>query len=100
MRALTKTGNESADMVTIRELAQRCGCSASSVSMVLNNRPLAQYIPARTKASIRRIGEELKYQPNIFAQSLRAKRSYAVGVMIFDITERTARTLCVASKTC
>src|SRR5450759_1372498 len=74
-------------MVTIRELAKKCGCSASTVSMVLNNRPLARYIRAGTKASIRRIAEEMKYQPNIFAQSLRANRSYTVGVMVFDITD-------------
>jgi LacI family transcriptional regulator len=74
-------------MVTIRELAKKCGCSASTVSMVLNNRPLARYITADTKASIRRIAKELKYQPNIFAQSLRANRSYTVGVMVFDITD-------------
>jgi LacI family transcriptional regulator len=74
-------------MVTIRELAKKCGCSASTVSMVLNNRPLAKYIPASTKATIRQIAAEMKYQPNIFAQSLRANRSYTVGVMVFDITD-------------
>lgn len=55
--------------------------------MVLNNRPLARYIPAATKATIRRIAAEMNYQPNIFAQSLRANRSYTVGVMVFDITD-------------
>lgn len=74
-------------MVTIRELAKKCGCSASTVSIVLNNRPLAKYIPATTKETIRRIAEELDYRPNIFAQSLRANRSYTIGVMVFDITD-------------
>ena len=74
-------------MVTIRELAKKCGCSASTVSMVLNNRPLAKYIPASTKAHIRRIAAEMDYRPNIFARSLRANRSYTVGVMVFDITD-------------
>jgi LacI family transcriptional regulator len=74
-------------MVTIRELAKKCGCSASTVSMVLNNRPLAKYIPAVTKSHIRQIADEMKYRPNIFAQSLRANRSYTVGVMVFDITD-------------
>jgi LacI family transcriptional regulator len=74
-------------MVTIRELAKKCGCSASTVSMVLNNRPLAKYIPNGTKAHIRQIADEMKYRPNIFAQSLRANRSYTVGVMVFDITD-------------
>jgi LacI family transcriptional regulator len=74
-------------MVTIRELAKKCGCSPSTVSMVLNNRPLARYIPAATKATIRRIAQETDYRPNIFARSLRANRSYTVGVMVFDITD-------------
>jgi LacI family transcriptional regulator len=74
-------------MVTIRELAKECGYSASTVSMVLNNRPLAKYIPADTKSHIRQIADEMKYHPNIFAQSLRANRSYTVGVMVFDITD-------------
>jgi LacI family transcriptional regulator len=74
-------------MVTIRELAKKCGYSASTVSMVLNNRPLSRYIPGDTKATIRRIAAEMNYQPNIFAQSLRANRSYTVGVMVFDITD-------------
>ena len=55
--------------------------------MVLNNRPLSRYIPGDTKATIRRIAAEMNYQPNIFAQSLRANRSYTVGVMVFDITD-------------
>ena len=74
-------------MVTIRELAKKCGCSASTVSMVLNNRPLATYIRADTKAHIRQIAKEMEYRPNIFAQSLRANRSFTVGVMVFDITD-------------
>jgi LacI family transcriptional regulator len=74
-------------MVTIRELAKKCGCSASTVSMVLNNRPLATYIRADTKAHIRQIAKEMEYHPNIFAQSLRANRSFTVGVMVFDITD-------------
>jgi LacI family transcriptional regulator len=74
-------------MVTIRELAKKCGYSASTVSMVLNEKPLANSIPAEIKASIRRVAEEMGYRPNIFAQSLRANRSYTVGVMVFDITD-------------
>ena len=55
--------------------------------MVLNNRPLAKYIPASTKARIRQIATELDYRPNIFARYLRSNRSYTVGVMVFDITD-------------
>jgi LacI family transcriptional regulator len=74
-------------MVTIRELASKCGCSAATVSMVLNNRPLARHIPLSTRETIHRIAREMEYRPNIFARSLRANRSYTVGVMVFDITD-------------
>ena len=55
--------------------------------MVLNNRPLAKYIPASTKSKIRKIATELDYRPNIFARYLRTNRSYTVGIMVFDITD-------------
>jgi DNA-binding LacI/PurR family transcriptional regulator len=74
-------------MVTIRDVAKQSGFSSTTVSIVLNNAPLARYIPAATKKRIERAAQQLGYRPNQFARSLRSKRSHTVGVMVFDMTD-------------
>jgi DNA-binding LacI/PurR family transcriptional regulator len=74
-------------MVTIRDVAKESGFSSTTVSIVLNNAPLARYIPADTKKKILRATKHLGYRPNQFARSLRSKRSHTVGVMVFDMTD-------------
>jgi LacI family transcriptional regulator len=73
--------------VTIRDVAERSGFSSATVSIVLNNAPLARYIPDATKARIQRAASQLGYRPNLFARSLRSRRSHTVGVMVFDMTD-------------
>lgn len=74
-------------MVTIRDVAKESGFSSTTVSIVLNNAPLARYIPATTKKRIERAAKKLGYRPNLFARSLRSKRSHTVGVMVADMTD-------------
>ena len=74
-------------MVTIRDVAKESGFSSTTVSIVLNNAPLARYIPDATKKRIERAAKKLGYRPNLFARSLRSKRSHTVGVMVFDMTD-------------
>src|SRR5579862_3764345 len=74
-------------MVTIRDVAKESGFSSTTVSIVLNNAPLARYIPGSTKKRIERAAKKLGYRPNLFARSLRSKRSHTVGVMVFDMTD-------------
>jgi LacI family transcriptional regulator len=74
-------------MVTIREVAKESGFSSTTVSIVLNNAPLARYIPAATKKRIEKAAKKLGYRPNLFARSLRSKRSHTIGVMVFDMTD-------------
>jgi LacI family transcriptional regulator len=73
--------------VTIRDVAERSGFSSATVSIVLNNAPLARYIPDTTKERIQRAASQLGYRPNLFARSLRGRRSHTVGVMVFDMTD-------------
>jgi len=75
------------DAVTIRDVAERSGFSSATVSIVLNNAPLARYIPDITKARIQKAAQHLGYRPNLFARSLRGRRSHTVGVMVFDMTD-------------
>jgi LacI family transcriptional regulator len=73
--------------VTIRDVAENSGFSSATVSIVLNNAPLARYIPDTTKARIHKAAQHLGYRPNLFARSLRGRRSHTVGVMVFDMTD-------------
>ncbi len=74
-------------MVTIRDVAKESGFSSTTVSIVLNNAPLSRYIPAATKKRIEAAAKKLGYRPNLFARSLRSRRSHTVGVMVFDMTD-------------
>jgi LacI family transcriptional regulator, galactose operon repressor len=74
-------------MATIREVAKESRFSATTVSFVLNNAPLARYIPEATKKRIEKAAKKLGYRPNLFARSLRSKRSHTIGVMVLDMTD-------------
>jgi len=74
-------------IITIRDVAKESGFSSTTVSIVLNNAPLARYIPAATKKRIEKSAKKLGYRPNLFARSLRSKRTHTVGVMVFDMTD-------------
>jgi LacI family transcriptional regulator len=72
---------------TIRDVAGESGFSVTTVSMVLNDGPAAARISARTRARIWKVAKRLGYRPNLFARSLRSKRSQTIGVVVFDITD-------------
>src|SRR6266480_4071998 len=73
--------------ITIRDVAEESGFSTTTVSIVLNNAPLARYIPPLTKSRIQKAATKLGYRPNPLARSLRNKRNHTVGVMVFDVTD-------------
>src|SRR6202158_4007322 len=74
-------------VITIRDVAKESAFPSTTVSIVLNDAPLARYIPQSTKKRIEKAAKKLGYRPNLFARSLRSKRSNTVGVMVFDMTD-------------
>src|SRR6202158_4792440 len=74
-------------VITIRDVAKESAFPSTTVSIVLNDAPLARYIPPVTKKRIEKAAKKLGYRPNLFARSLRSKRSHTVGVMVFDMTD-------------
>lgn len=82
-----RTSSRGGRNVTIRDVARESKVSATTVSIVLNDSPLARYIPGATKSRIQHAAKKLGYRPNLFARSLRSNRSHTVGLMVFDITD-------------
>ena len=84
---LVKRSSSKSDAVTMRDVASLSGFSPATVSIVLNNAPLARYIAPATKKKIEESARKLGYRPNAMARFLRSKRTNSVGVMFFDITD-------------
>ncbi len=74
-------------LVTMRDVAEETGFSPATVSIVLNNAPLARYIASTTRKRIEDTAKRLGYRPNAMARFLRSKRSQSIGVMLFDVTD-------------
>jgi LacI family transcriptional regulator len=71
--------------VTLKTVAQYLGLTPGTISAVLNDAPSARSIPQATKDRIHAAAKELNYRPNFFARTLRAKRTYTVGVIAEEI---------------
>lgn len=67
----------------MREVAARAGVAMSSVSRVLSGHP--DVSPAMSEKVMRAV-EELDYQPDILAQSLRRRETLSIGFVVGDIS--------------
>jgi LacI family transcriptional regulator len=84
-RSKAGTKGQGSPRATIRDVAKQSGFSSSTVSIVLNDAPLARYIPKVTKDRIQATAKKLGYRPNLFARSLRGNRTHTMGVLVFDM---------------
>ncbi len=73
--------------VTLQDVARKSGFSPSTVSIVLSEAPLSRYVATKTKERIRKAAATLGYRPDVFARSLRSRRSNTIGVLVFDISD-------------
>lgn len=69
--------------ITIDDVATFANVSKSTVSQYLNGR--YEYMSDKTKIRIREAIEELGYQPNIIARSLKQKSTKTIGVIVANI---------------
>ena len=70
--------------VTLRTVAERAGVSKSSVSRVLQGSPK---VSEEARAAVEAAMAELGYRPNASAQSLGARRTRTVGVLVNDLQQ-------------
>ncbi|WP_173918373.1 LacI family DNA-binding transcriptional regulator [Halobacillus sp. Marseille-Q1614] len=69
--------------VTMADVAKHANVSKSTVSQYLNKR--YDYMGEKTKQRIKAAIEELGYQPNIVARSLKQKSTKTIGVIVANI---------------
>jgi DNA-binding LacI/PurR family transcriptional regulator len=72
---------------SLKTLATHLDLSVAAVSRVLSGAHAARSIPAATQARIFEAAQQFNYQPNVFARSLRNKRSFTVGVIVPEVSE-------------
>lgn len=74
--------------VTLKDIAERCGVSATVVSAVLNHRRCRISCSEERREQIFRVARELNFQPNLTARRLRSGRSRCVGVLFPSFRDR------------
>jgi len=85
LKELGRDVSEKKTVVSLRIVAERVGLATCSVSAVLNNTSASRGIPQHTKERIFRAADELNYRPNLWARSLRTKRTRLVAAVTTDI---------------
>jgi LacI family transcriptional regulator len=70
-------------MTTIKDVAKLAGVSVATVSHVVNN---TRFVSEETKEKVLSAMQELSYQPNAIARSLRRKESKILGLVLPDNT--------------
>ncbi len=79
--------------VTIKDIAKYCGVSSGTVDRALNNRP---GIKEKTKQKVLQAAKDLKYRPDFTARSLVKGRTMTLGIVLFDLYNRSYAQLLTA----
>lgn len=71
-------------MITLKEIAQMCGVSTSTVSNILNGK---NKVSEATRQRVLKIVKQTGYQPNYFAQGMRKQRTNIIGILTEDLSQ-------------
>lgn len=71
-------------MITLKEIAEKCSVSITTVSNILNGK---SNVSEKTKQRVLEVVKETGYRPNYMARGLRAAKTNSVGIIIDDLTE-------------
>ena len=71
--------------VSMKDIANKVGVSIALVSYVLNGQEKEKRVGAEVVRKIRAAAEELNYQPNQIARSLRTNSTKTIGLVVADI---------------
>lgn len=73
--------------VSLKTLAEYLDLSPATISLVLNNSPVANSIPPATRARVVAAAKKFQYRPNPMARSLRMSRTHTVGIIAPEHSE-------------
>ena len=92
-RSTDKTARVGHKRMSLKTLAEYLGLSPATVSLVINRSTVADAIPQETKDRVFAAARKFKYRPNFFARSLRAQRSFTIGVIVPEVSEGYSATV-------
>ena len=69
---------------TIKDVAKAAGVSRTTVSFIINNKPVS--ISQSTREKVLRVIKELDYRPNQLAVSLATNTTNTIGLILPDTT--------------
>jgi DNA-binding LacI/PurR family transcriptional regulator len=72
---------------TLKMIAEYLDLSPATVSIVLNNSPVASSIPTTTKQRIHAAAKKFAYRPNLHARMLRSRITNTIGIIAPELSE-------------
>lgn len=72
--------------ISLKDIAEAAGVSTALVSFVLNGKRKEYRVGEETAKRILKIANDMNYQPNIAAKSLRSGKTKTIGLVVSDIS--------------
>ncbi len=85
--ASSKGESHSGSRVTVYDVAEAVGVSASTVSRVLSGGSRSEFLSAETHRKVRAAAHQLGYTPNPIARALKGGRSNLIGLVLREIAD-------------
>ena len=73
--------------ISLKDIAEAAGVSTALVSFVLNGKKKEYRVGEETAQRILKIANEMNYQPNLAAKSLRSGKTKTIGLVVSDISK-------------
>lgn len=78
---------DAAKPITLKILAEYLDLSPATVSIVLNNSPVAKSISLATRQRVHAAAKKFEYRPNLHARMLRTRLTNTIGVIVPEVSE-------------
>ena len=72
--------------ISLKDIAETAGVSTALVSFVLNGKKKKYRVGEETAQRILKIANDMNYQPNLAAKSLRSGKTKTIGLVVSDIS--------------